>query len=389
MKQKKAIYLVFGLVFLFAFNVTVASAGTFTAAKNGGNITLSADQTIKNFYAAGNIISINGNIEKSLHAVGNVITVNGTVGNNLNAIGSTIIIRGNVGGSIHTAGGTVVIEGDVTDDLLIAGGNVAITSSAKIDGDLIIAGGTIEISAPVGGKLYVTGGELIINSKIAGKTNINVEKLTLGEKAEITQDLKYKAIKEAEINEAATILGTIDFTKSEMQKKAKEIRSQSKGIVLGILTIGFFIKLLILIVSGLILVYFFGNLTKPIVKEALTKFWPSLGVGFATLILAPVVAILLAITVVGLWLAGLIGTIYVLMLMLASPIASIIFGTWFLGVFNKKEVKEIGWQQVVIGAIVLGILSVVPLFGWLVGFAMLLVSLGALYRLTYKTVMTK
>jgi len=389
MKQKKAIYLVLGLVFLFAFNVTVASAATFKVATKGGNITLSADQTVKNFYTAGNIVSIDGNIEKSLHAAGNVITVSGTVGNNLNAAGSTVIIRGNVGGSVHAVGSTVVIEGAITDDLLIAGGNVAITSSAKIGGDLIVAGGTVDISAPVGGKLYVAGGELTINSKIEGKTNIKVEKLTLGEKAEIAQDLKYKATKEATINEAATILGTIDFTKSEMQKKAKDIRFQAKGMILAVLTIGFFIKLLIIIVSGLILVYLFGNLTKPIIKEALGKFWPSLGTGFATLILVPIVAVILAVTVVGLWLAGLIGVIYMLMLMLASPIASIVFGTWFLGVFSKKETKEIGWQQVVIGAIVLGILSLIPLFGWLVGLAMMLVSLGALYRLTHKTIMAK
>jgi len=160
-------------------------------------------------------------------------------------------------------------------------------------------------------------------------------------------------------------------------------------MLFGILTLGFLIKILMGIAAGLVLVYIFRNMTKRAIKESLAHFWANLGRGFAALILTPVAAIIILITVIGAWVAGLIGVAYILMIFLSLTLANIVFGSWLIKVVKKRDKYLVNWQAVVLGVIVLSIISLIPFVGWLVVFIFMLISLGALYRMVYQNVVLK
>jgi len=377
MKLKKFFFALTAFL-IFSALVSPAVAANFLTDENNGNITVTSGETYKNLYTAGNMVTIDGNIERSMYAAGNIITMNGNVENDANIAGGTLLIRGQVGGSAHLAGGNLVIDSAISDDLFIAGGNITLTSKASIGGDLLIAGGTVDIQSPVTGNLFIRGGEVTINSKVEGITNIEVGNLSIGSQAEIMQDLVYRASQKANIADGATILGAIDYQQSQVNKIN---RINALKNLFGILTFAFLMKILIYIVTGLILVLLFNKLVEPVVKDGLKNFWPSLGIGFAALILIPLICIILLITVIGSMMAGFLGILYALFLILALPLGSIVFGSWLIKLFNnKKTTYQVDWQAVVVGVILLSIISLIPIFGWLIAFIFMLIALGALYR---------
>ncbi len=386
MKSKKIIYLVLGGILVLSFCVSSAMAAEFRAAGKGGNVTISQEEKVRNLYTAGNMISIEGDIEKSLHAAGNVITIGGDVENNIYAVGNTIVIRGKVGDSVHVGGSNIVIEGEIKEDLFLAGGNIALSKSASVGGDLVVAGGTVEIASPVTGDVYLAGGQVTINSKIGGQVRAKVDELNLGSQAEIAKNLSYRSPKEVSMAEGAKVLGEISFEKKVI-KKIKPFKSPKT--LFGILTLSFLIKLLATIAAGLVLIYLFRNLTERTIKEGLAHFWANLGRGFSALILTPIACIILLVTVVGAWLAGLIGVAYTLMVLLSLVLASIAFGSWLIKVFKKRSEYLINWPAVVWGVIVLNLIVLVPYLGWVVGLIFMLISLGALYRLVYQSLVSR
>jgi len=386
MKIIKIVYLILGLVLvsgLFTFN---ASAAEFRINQKMGNVVIGQDEVVKNLYTTGNMISINGDVKKSLYVGGNVITINGDIEGNVFVGGNTIVIRGDVGDSVHAGGSNILIEGNISEDLFIGGGNITISESASIGGDLIIGGGTVDIQGPITGNILLGGGQVTINSKIGGDIKAKVDELIIGSRAEITGDLKYTSPKEADIEEGASILGEIDYQSKTVKKVGF---SKSPKILFGILTLAFLIKILTMIAGGLVLVYLFRNITQQVVKRSLTNFWLNLGHGFAALILTPIIVIILLITVVGIWLAGLVGIAYALLIFLASGLTSIVFGSWLIKVVKKQSEYKINWQVVVIGVIVLKLVVLIPFVGWLIGFIFMLISLGALYRIAFQGLVSR
>ena len=380
MSLKKKVSLILGVVALSFFCFSSVIAAEFQVAKEGGSVVIS--ERVSNLYTAGNIISINADVRKSLHAAGNVITITGDVEGNIYVAGATVVIKGDVGGTVHVGAGNVMIEGKIKDDLFVAAGTVVLAKSASVGGDLIMGAGIAEISGPVAGNIHLGGGQIFINSKISGNVNLKAdEELKLGSQAIIVGDLEYSSSKEAVIVEGAKVLGETTYKKTK-------VMAGGSFKVSSILVLGILLKLLTVIVIGLALVYLLKEVTRKVVKGSLDNFWASLGRGFGALILIPVVCVILAFTVIGLMLAGLLGVVYLLMIILASALSSIVFGSWLIKVLGKKSEYSIDWKTVVVGAITLCLISLIPLVGWLIKLVFMLISLGAVFQLIHKNVVS-
>ncbi len=385
MRFKKAIYSVLILILFFSFSFALA-AEFRVGTKEGASVTVDKGEKVKNLYAGGNMVSINGDVEKSLYAGGNIITINGNVEDSVNVGGGTIVIRGNVGDSVHAGGGNILIEGEIKEDLFLGGGNITITKSASIGGDLILGGGNVEINGPIAGDILLGGGNVTINSKIGGKVKASADELKLGPLAEIGGNLNYTSPKEVKMDEDARVLGEIKFNKRQIKKLGL---GEKTGTLFGILTLAFLIKVLMAIAAGLILIYLLKGVSEKVIRGGLTRFWKSLGFGFSALILTPIAALIILITVIGAWLSGLIMVAYILMLLLAGTLANVAFGSWLIKIVKKKEGYPINWQAVVIGVISLKIITLIPFVGWLVGLVFCLIALGALYRMIYQNLIIR
>ncbi|AKM84408.1 TPA: hypothetical protein DCZ46_03595 [Candidatus Campbellbacteria bacterium] len=391
MKLQKILSLALALAFVFAF-AFLSVAGTISAAdlrigaKNNGSVNVGAEEQIKNLYIAGNIVTIDANIEKGIHSAGNVININGNVGQSVYSAGGTIMINGNVNGSVHTAGGSVVVGGDIVDDLFIAGGNLMISKEASVGGDLIVGGGTVDIQSPVAGNVYLGGGMITINSEIKGNVKVGqADELVLGSNAVINGNLEYYSKKPIQLMEGAVVKGQTIISESKFGREKEINKGVFVGAVFAFLSIALFVKMIGLMIVAFVLVYMFKKFTETVTKESFNNFWKSLGIGFVVLVLTPIAFILLMITLFGLWLGALVLMAYLISLTLSASIAGIIFGTWLARLVMKKKDYSVDWKIVVGGTILLSIIGLIPLFGWIAMFVLVLLGLGAFWRIIYSS----
>ncbi len=386
MMLKNKIRLIIGIVLLSVLCVSGVLAADFRTDKRGGSVTVNQDESLSNLYTGGNIVLINSNIGKDLLVGGRAITVNGDVEDDLWAVGQSVMVNGSVGGSLRVGGSDIMISGPVKEDVIAGGSTVTIADTSLVGGDLFIAGGTILINGPVSGDVRFAGGEVIINSKLEGNVRGEASgRLVLGSQAEVVGNLKYTSPKELEIEEGGKVLSEIDFTLKEAKPKRQK-RFLGFGRMIGIFTLKFLIKIISLMVAGIVLVYLLRRNVKVIIEKSLTSFWSNLGIGFAALIATPIACIILLATVIGMWLAGLVFSAYIFMVMLASLLASISFGAWFLKVVRKTKDYKIDWLTVVVGVIVLNIIALIPFVGWLIWLAFMLIGLGVFYRLAWRRI---
>lgn len=97
-------------------------------------------------------------------------TLNGAVKGDLLAVGRNITINGVVEGDLIAAGQSVIINGVIQDDARIAAAAMTLGENANIGDDVIAAGYGLETKdgSAVGGAVVFAGGQLLHAGKIAG-----------------------------------------------------------------------------------------------------------------------------------------------------------------------------------------------------------------------------
>jgi len=348
-----------------------ASAAEFIAPQNRNDASVSTleKDTHKNLYIAGATVTVNGKTNGDLFAAGGMVTVNGPVENDLFVGGGNLSLNAPVGGDLRIAGGNVSINSPIGSDLLAAGGNITVAQKASVAGDLVIAGGNISVDSEVKGYGKINGGNVTINGKIDGNLDIVAnQQLTFGPASEVVGKITYHGTNPAIVKDGAKI-GTIDFT----QIKARGF-AHSLGALIAISTL---IKLLALLVAGFVLLYLFPVKISKLVTGTMSNTLTNFGIGFLALIASPIVAGLLFITVVGVYLGIILLLIYFLTLVMASIVMVFYTGRLVYGWYKKDAALNLK-RDLVLGAIIALIVSLIPIIGWLAVFVLFLISLGAI-----------
>lgn len=318
--------------------------------------------------AVGSVVGVKGNVSGDVVAAGGRVSVSGNVGGSVFAGGGTVDVSGNVGGSVRTGGGTVTVSGIIEKDLVVGGGQIIVMPDAIIRGDLILGGGTADIQGRVLGNVRSGARQLTLNNQIGGKTDLNVEGLVLGPKAVLSQGLTYHSYAEAKINPAAKITGAVNFDRKQGSQKS------GRTFLPAIFGVGAILKLLMFFAAGLVFAYFFKKSTASIVHGSMSS-WKVLWKGFAFLILAPILAVILMVTVIGIPLGALAFLVYGFVLLVACVLAEVAAGAWLQKWIWKKETVD--WKTVLLGVAAFMVLGWIPFVGWLAVFLLFLSAIGA------------
>lgn len=380
--MKKLLSLAAVTMALVLFTAPTAFAAEFIAPKDDNqNITLSKGETHKNVYIAAGSVFVNSDVSGDLFGAGGTIIVEGNIEQDAVVAGGTVMINGNVGGDIRVAGGEVTINGSVSGDVLVAGGTVRLTEKASVAGDLAAGAGDLSIDGIIAGSVKIAGGVVRLNSSLPGSVKVVAdEKLTVGSKAIIPGGISFKGSQEAVVEDGAQV-GTINF-----EKVAAHQKGALNGMMFAIFSIAFVIKALGLILAGLLLMKLFPRTAKNSVDSMRDGMWRNTGVGFIALIVGPIVAILLLVTLFGMYIAGLLFFAWLIMLILSILVACVFSGAWIIMKLTKKESLVYNWQALVIGVVAIAILSIVPVIGGIAFLILLMMAFGGIIRQFYSRI---
>ena len=329
-----------------------------------------ADNKTEDNFIAGEEVTVDHNIDKSAFIAGNNVKTTSDI-NGLGFVAGNNVSISSYQDYLFSAGNNVNISGATAKDAFVAG-NVINVDSSKIR-DLYVAGANITINSDIERDVYAGGSKVVINSNIGGDVTIDADNITITEGTVIRGTLKYPKEAIIKIDAGARI------AEEKTYKSLPEVNAKVSALtVIKEIIVSFISKLIV----AVILFALCKNLFKNIKKEEKTaaSVCKTAAIGLGVLILLPIVAIILLITLIGIPLSILSLILYGVLIYLSSIVASYYVGTW---VWKKKKTNE--YLLLTCSLAAYYVLANLPIIGGLVVFLALILGLGIFFNQIRKT----
>jgi cytoskeletal protein CcmA (bactofilin family) len=353
----------------------LAASPLLATAQQFGESVIQRGHAHEDLYLGGGSVRVLGQVDGDVSAAGGRVSIEDTVNGDVFAFGGSVDLRAAVKDDARVAGGEVTVHGTIGDDLLAAGGTVRVAPEARIGGRAWRAGGTLEIAGRVAKGLKAAGGEIVIAGEILGDAELVGEHIELRPGAIIHGHLNYRSPNAARIDPGARVLGGVVQLPLETPSSAQAGYAGARIFML-----------LSLLVTASVLLLLFPNFSLVAARSVRVAPWQVLGLGLAVLASVPLVAILLLVSVVGLWLGLMTLVLYFVLLLLGYLTGVLFVADVGLQRLRRQESPGKAW---VIGAlaatlVALALLRLLPAIGALAAFALLLFGLGALTRALWR-----
>jgi hypothetical protein len=259
-------------------------------------------------------------VTEDLYAVGGRTIVEGTIQGDLVVLSGEVIVTGTVEGDvIGFVWGPARLRGEVGESVLLAalrleagglvGGDLGIVAGeARIPGavarDLLAITGSTALTGSVGRDLRAQAWELTVDGEVGRDVSARVDDLVVGDTARIGGDFTFRASGDVRVSDAATVGGSL----VRAQVVAPTWAQAVTRLVGWLSVLGF-------LVAGVALFWVFRGTASRSVRVARERPGRSALVGLAVLVVPPLLAIPLFLTLVGL------------------PVAVLVLLCWVLGLF--------------------------------------------------------
>jgi hypothetical protein len=279
----------------------------------------------------GNVIVPAGEtIDDTLIAVGGTIEIDGDVTGDLIVAGRRVIVRGRIGGQVYAAGQDVTVESEIGAGILAAGESVEV-SSPRIGGNLYGFGQRISLAQGAN----VTQNAIAFGERVLISGTVGKDVIGFGNEVEVDATVGRDVVTRANrtmLFRSARIAGDVRTAGDPSERL-----TVSPGAVVGgaliddgpfttepasrYLTLGFYVAQLLrfaaAFVTGALLFALVPQLRELGFKGARATLISS-GIGLVTIVAAPAIAAIVAVTVVGL------------------PLAAAGFFVWLAGIYLAK-----------------------------------------------------
>jgi cytoskeletal protein CcmA (bactofilin family) len=337
-------------------------------------------------FLAGQSVRISANVADDVFAAGRDVTFDSATVQNAIVAGYDVELRGGHVADMIAAAANIKIAGTIEDDLVAAARSIRVSSDGTIGGDARFASETIDMEGRIGGNMRAAAARITITGKISGKADFLAERIVIASGAVITGDLIYRSETEPEIAEGAKIGGKI--------RRVEIDKSNLTSIGFSILGIGLFITLswaVALLLLIIIVQLAFPGFMTVTAGQLQANLWSHLGRGIAGFLLASALAGLLFTSILGIplgialflaiaivWLLGLVTV--------SNCIGLFIRSRGRRGPVDIQLASRVGWG--IAGAILLGIIALIPFVGGIVASLAIAAGFGAAAKELWKRLRT-
>lgn len=295
--------------------------GLASEVRTDQTVTIESPELINDdLYVTAGEFTLAGRANSGVYVAAGRVEIPGSVVGSLNIAGGEIDLAGTVGRTVRIIGGDTVISGTITGDLMVFGGSTQIEPSASIEGDLLIYGGQLDLQGTVGGDVNGTVGSMTIAGNIDGDVNLDVQSLDVAPQAEVDGSLEYVSRQEADIAPGADVAGEIDHTQITSWGTGEGLRAQVFSPL---------VRTLWLLAAGAIMIALAPRLAA-IVSGNVRHPWIPAIVGVLSLVVLPVLAILLMVSIIGIPVGLILLTLFFIALYLSQVIVGQRLGTLIL-----------------------------------------------------------
>ena len=361
------------LVSLFAFACNTPDTHRASERKQ---VILPAGQVHDGWYfAAGDQVIIEGTINGDAYVGAGTVDINGTINGDLIVAGGQVNIGGTVSDDIRGAAGVVRLSGHTGKNVTVTGGSVIITKEAEIGKNLLAAGGDISIRGTIKQEAMIAAGNVTVTGSIKGNVQAATGQMSVHEGAMIGGNLHVTTRDTADVRIVpGTVLG-----KTQISLEASEAAKRFAGLTEGAVWFKI-LFLLSLIATTLLLAFLFPAQLAETGLTVLDRPGASALWGLLVLLVAPLVMIILFITIVGAPLGLFLLFLYLWYIYLSQLVLGAALGLRMLGSEGKR-----GWRlfgTIALGVLIVQIVTFIPYVKTLVIIAGMIFGLGALSIVT-------
>ncbi len=323
--------------------------------------------------AAGASVAIHADVTGNADAAGAEVTVDGDVGR-ARLAGGSVTLTGNVAGDAYVAGGVVTVTSRVGGALHVGGGQVSIGPQAVATGIIRVGGGTITFDGRAESGARLTGGSVRVNGNVTGNLVVEGGRIIIGPTAVVSGDVVVRSLNEPTVDPNANIAGTVrlEAPSTWWDQAMFESWPFRFAVALFVAASTF--------VTGIVLMLLGRGTFEDATTLARMKVVSSFLIGLISLILLPIVAIALMVTVAGIP-AGL-ALLFAIPILIVVSYAVAATGLADL-VFNRPRAPRAAARTVIfliVGSIFLGLISLIPVAGPVIILVLLIVGAGAFLR---------
>lgn len=344
---------------------------TALAANIQSDKSLNITEQQKNSYLFGSTVNVRAETKGDLTVFANDIFVDEKVERNIIAGGTTVRINAPIEQNAKIFAATANFDEKVGEDLIVFSGNFTSAKDSYIGDDLIVFGGSVTLNGTVGKNTKIYASDVVLNGKFSSDVEIKAEKITVSEDTEISGKLKYFSKNTANISSNAKI-GEIEFN----EQNYKFIFGEKDGATI---FSNFVISLLGLIILTLIISALLPKFSTESTTIAYEQSGKSALLGFAYIVLTPFAIGLLMITLIGASAAFALMSVYIASFFAAGAIAIMLTGNLIMGIV-KKPSKKMTWIMVTTGSLLYLLIGLIPVFGWFIKLALVIISMGAIIQ---------
>ncbi|OHA62955.1 MAG: hypothetical protein A2748_00560 [Candidatus Wildermuthbacteria bacterium RIFCSPHIGHO2_01_FULL_45_20] len=368
-------------IFLWITGFIIASScfgGAFVFANQDGGAgrrVVEAGQLYEGDYAAvGEAVEIAGMVDGDVYAAGGQVIVSGIITGDLIAAGGMVTISGTVQNNVRALAGQFILSGTVGRNLTVAAMNIDATNSSAVGRNVITAGGNMTLEGSVFGNIKTGGRSLTIAGPVGGAIEAAVDTIRFTHGASVQKDITYWSKNSASIANPSGLGGIVSQyeplgAQSIVQWLGWSGWSMWQPIVAAI-------HFLTTLVLGFVVTRFFPGFSQRSIEALSHRKWQVFRKGISALLIIPIVAGLLILTIVGIPLGVILLTLSSLILYTARILVMMWIGVVLF------DLARIRWQvplygKFIAGLLVFSLLASVPVMGWALSFFAVLFGLGA------------
>lgn len=335
---------------------------------------LKPGQTLTNeLWVSADTAKVAGVAERGVFMQAQVVELAGAFRRDVWAAADTLEFTGRADQAVRVAAKrSAQLAGDIAGTLLAFGDTVQLQKGLHAADDVVLLGQDIIIEGALSNRLWALGSKVTLAGYIGGSARIVAEDITLMPGTVIAGDLRYSSSKDLVKPEGVTIGGqVIRVAKPNFGFGLPQL-SLAQVVALQ------FALFLAALLAGLPFVAIFPLFTTRAVTALRTQSNKCLLAGGITLAALPMVAVMAALTWIGLPLALLLAAIYGGLLYLAKIIVAIPLAAWLLTLRGPAGRPLGALPVLVVGLFLLYVAASLPFVGFAVWLATVLYGMGAL-----------
>jgi len=313
-----------------------------------------------------------------LFIAGEIVTMHAPITGSAHMAGRVVGLEGTVGGDVYIAGMELSVAGEVAGDVSIAGYDLNL--AAPVQGDVRAAGSSIVLAGPVAGYALLTGDTVRLDGTVGGDVRIAGRKVDFGDEARIDGTLTLYEENPGDIEVPDGVIPADRIIREKVEAgdwpPADMPRVFSWRRMLWSFVKGVIIVALVAAAIAAVAPERLADMRRKVLDAPFRSLW----MGFLAQSTVIGAALLLLITVVGIFVAPAAVVLALLGAFLGYVVAAYSIGVGLMIAIGRGEPDGLAARALAagVGALLAALIALIPILGWLFVLAATLAGVGAL-----------